>query len=471
MNCAQTRTVRRLPRQWKLIWTICIFQHMAIKRCVIQFCLLFNVSFILPYILLQVFTKEEEDALEQHMLYLSDIYFGLTAKQARSLAYEYAKKLDIVHPDNWNRHQLAGLEWFRLFIKRHPRLSLRKSEATSLARVSAFNRTNVTAFFGNYCKVMDEIKVTPYNIWNVDEIGVTTVHKTVRVVSRCGRKQIGQITSAERGQLVTLIQAVSAGGVRSPSFFVFPRVRFWPHFLNGGPVGCSGGANPSGWSNSELFLEFLRQFKKFTRCTPTDPIFLLLDNHESHRALAVLEFCRANGIHVVSFPPHCSHRLQPLDVSVFGPFKTALNKQFESFMRMHPGRAVQIFDIPTMVARALEHGATEVNIKSGFRATGIWPIDSDIFQDIDYLPSSTTDRPNPADIPRAPMEKVVQEAEGDVETIVTDNGINATIEGNAMDCSNQPISSFTPCTSLLLLDATLQDLSPFPKALPRKTTA
>ena len=52
-------------------------------------------------------------------------------------------------------------------------------------------------------------------------------------------------------------------------------------------------------------------------------------------------------------------------------------------------------DLPSMVARALELGASEVNIKSGFKATGVWPIDPNIFQDIDFLLTSTTDRPCP----------------------------------------------------------------------------
>ena len=180
------------------------------------------------------------------------------------------------------------------------------------------------AFFANYNQVMEDIKVSPHNIWNVDVTGVSTVHQTVRVMSRCGRKQVGQITSVERGQMVILIQAVSAAGMRASSISVCPRVRFHQPFLNGGPVGCVGGANPSGWSNAELFLEFSKTFQKFTRWTVLDPILLLLDNHESHRSLSALEYCRNNGIHVVFFPPHCSHRLQPLDVSVFGSFKAAL---------------------------------------------------------------------------------------------------------------------------------------------------
>lgn len=391
------------------------------------------------------------------MLHSSDIYFGLTRKYAQILAYQYAQRLGIECPENWTTNKMAGLEWFCGFLRRHSKLSLRKPEATSLARASAFNRANISAFFDNYKKIIERIQFLPNNIWNVDETGVTTVHSTVRVLSRRGRKQIGQITSAERGSLVTVALAVSAAGVRCPPYFVFPRARFQLHFLNGAPSGAVGGANPSGWINADLFLEFLKHFQLFTRSTVQQPILLLLDNHESHKSLSALEYCRSNGIHVLSFPPHCSHRLQPLDVSVFGPFKTAINNQCENFIRMNPGRAIQIFDIPAMVNRALELGATEMNIKSGFRASGIWPLEPDIFQEIDFLPSETTNRPIDVDnIPTAANE------------VVED-----TMDLTEINFELDPLNASTPRTSTpnlneVDLNETLESIRPYPKAPQRK---
>lgn len=112
-----------------------------------------------------------------------------------------------------------------------------------------------------------------------------------------------------------------------------------------------------------------------------------------------------------------------------------------------------------MVGRGRELGVTDVNIKSGFRATGIWPMDSDIFQDIDYLPSSTTDRPISDSSP------VVAE----VEAAVGDDGIDASFDENSMDSFSQLINTSTPRTSTSSLYATLERLLPFLKAPPHKT--
>lgn len=143
--------------------------------------------------------------------------------------------------------------------------------------------------------------------------------------------------------------------------------------------------------NTENFLDFMQRFQKFTRCSIENPILLLLDNHTSHRSLDVLDFCREYGIHVLSFPPHCSNRMQPLDISVFSPFKKATNKLCKDWVDSHSGKQMSIYDLPPVFARALEEAATEINIKSGFRANGTYPLDTQIYHDIDFMPSITTD--------------------------------------------------------------------------------
>lgn len=385
--------------------------------------------------------------MQEYLEYCSDIYFGLSAIDVRVLAYQYAVKINADFPSAWTRDGKAGLEWFYGFMRRHPRLSLRKPEATSLARASAFNPSNVALFFNNLKEVANRMTFEAHRIYNMDETGVTTVHRPQRVVSRCGQRQVGSVTSAERGQLVTLALAVSAAGVRVPPFMVFPRKRFHSRFLIGATSGSDGAASPSGWMNAEIFLRFLKHFQKFVHASKETPALLLLDNHESHRSLAALEFCRNNGIFMLSFPPHCTHRMQPLDVSVFGPFKTAINTQCENWMLMNPGRPMSILDLPPIICRSLEISANEQNVKSGFKKCGIWPLDANIFNDADYLPSSVTDRPELNQLPEA--ETVSQSV----------SEVHATMES-----SDQTVSH----SSAVHLDDTLSSIRPIPRAPPRK---
>lgn len=46
---------------------------------------------------------------------------------------------------------------------------------------------------------------------------------------------------------------------------------------------------------------------------------LFLDGHGSHLNLTFLEWCLQHKILVACYPPHSTHRLQPLDVGCFAP--------------------------------------------------------------------------------------------------------------------------------------------------------
>jgi len=54
-------------------------------------------------------------------------------------------------------------------------LFIRSPEATSIGRVTTFNKDTVKEYFENLANVLDKHQFTPDRIYNVDETGVTTV--------------------------------------------------------------------------------------------------------------------------------------------------------------------------------------------------------------------------------------------------------------------------------------------------------
>ena len=121
-----------------------------------------------------------------------------------------------------------NVEIFYGFVKRQQVLALRLPEATSLARSLAFDKPNVEIFFNNLQVALERHAYQPHSVWNL-ETGITTVQKSPRIVADKGAKQIGQVTSHERGVLVTMCCCANAVGQALPPAYIFPRVHFQPH--------------------------------------------------------------------------------------------------------------------------------------------------------------------------------------------------------------------------------------------------
>jgi hypothetical protein len=66
------------------------------------------------YVKQRIFTDEEENEMQNHLLKASRTYFGLTLVKARELPYQYAKALKIKFPPTWDRDQTAGNDFFKV---------------------------------------------------------------------------------------------------------------------------------------------------------------------------------------------------------------------------------------------------------------------------------------------------------------------------------------------------------------------
>lgn len=122
-------------------------------------------------------------------------------------------------------------------------MSLRKPRATSIVRAIGFNKPVVQAFFEKYKKVLKKHRFEPQNIYNMVESGLSTVHNPPKVIAAKGTKQVGGVTSGERGINVTLISCINATGNSIQPVLIFPRVNFKNYMINGAPPGTFGTCN------------------------------------------------------------------------------------------------------------------------------------------------------------------------------------------------------------------------------------
>ena len=89
----------------------------------------------------------------------------------------------------------------------------------------------VSRFYDNLAEAKDSNTFEASEIFNCDETGCTTVQKHKEIVTAKGRKQVGAITSGERGELVRVISTVNAEGNALPPLFIFPRAGYHNHFI------------------------------------------------------------------------------------------------------------------------------------------------------------------------------------------------------------------------------------------------
>lgn len=167
-------------------------------------------------------------------------------------------------------------------------------------------------------------------------------HKSTRIVTAKGKKEVHKLASAERGATITTVFCMSATGQYVPPLLIFPQKKWEVELLDGAPESSIGGCSESGWITTELFAKWFEHFIEKTGPSKERPVVLVLDGHFSHtRNIYVIERAREVGVSIVCLPPHSTAKMQPLDVAFMAPFKTYYVQAIENWLANHPGRIVR----------------------------------------------------------------------------------------------------------------------------------
>jgi len=153
--------------------------------------------------------------------------FGLCPDTVKGLAFRIVQKSGREHPF---QDEKAGRAWFDGFRRRHPRLTIRKPQPLSYCRALCSDPETIKAFFGKlgsiqcvYGRLNLISKPMQVPVYNLDETGVTIVHRPGKVVTEVGRRNVHAITSAEKGKTHTILACVSATGYVLPPMMIYPR--------------------------------------------------------------------------------------------------------------------------------------------------------------------------------------------------------------------------------------------------------
>src|SRR5208337_1771768 len=84
------------------------------------------------------------------------------------------------------------------------------------------------------------------------------------------------------------------------------------------------------------------------------------------------------NIYCCFLPAHTSHILQPLDLTVFSSVKAAYRRMLAELASMSDSAPINKINFIRCYTAARKEGITPRNIRSGFKGTGIWPINRQI---------------------------------------------------------------------------------------------
>ena len=275
-------------------------------------------------------------------------------------------------------------------MNRHPELSLRQPEKLGNVRSRMLNPTVVGKYFDGLKELIDTLQLHdhPERIWNADECGKQFEHQPVKVMSQKGTRCVISRTSDDRANTTIMACGNANGDFMPPMLITKGKTSKSLHGFNiaEAPEGTAWTYQESGWINEKIAFEWFNDvFLK--HCGPERPQMLIMDGHGSHECAELLDTAIEDNIAIFALPPHTTHYLQPLDRTVFGPFNTAYNFACTEFLSAHPSNLINKWTFPSMFTKAWTSAMTCSNLKNGFKATGIYPLNKDAIPSHAYDPS------------------------------------------------------------------------------------
>lgn len=227
--------------------------------------------------------------------------------------------------------------------------------------------------------------ILPENAYNWDEKGwvIGQAAATQRIMTK-EALQSGRITQAAQDgsrEFISLLAYCSAVGWLGSPTLIYKGTNndlndTWLEEFEDDDRAYFG-SSENGWSSKAFGQKWLEKvFDVETRKRAGNRRRLLIvDGHSSHVNLTFLNKCDDLRIIVLVLPPHSTHRLQPLDLGLFGPLAQYYTRELNTLMFESIGMvAISKRMFWGLFKKAWKKAMTEENIRAAFAKGGIWPI-------------------------------------------------------------------------------------------------
>ncbi|CAG9950939.1 unnamed protein product [Clonostachys rosea f. rosea IK726] len=316
----------------------------------------------------QRLSKAEEERVRRWIVSQELLGYAPTHRQLRYIASQILQGRKDLEP--------LGRSWVNQFLSRQEGLGVKIGKRIASARLNGANPENINRFFNNYDSVS---WIKPENTWNADEAGIMEGYglNSLVIGSDEGSRKYTVLKGNQERAWVTLVEAISAVGETLTPCVVFKGEAVQQQwFKDNFNEKWLFAISQNGWISNALALEWLQRVF-IPETAPTDPSearLLIVDGHGSHATPEFMWECFQNNIFLLFLPAHTSHVLQPLDLGVFSALKAAYRRHLERLDEMLDSTTIGKANFLECYAKARKEALTAKNIKSGFRATGIYPL-------------------------------------------------------------------------------------------------
>lgn len=314
---------------------------------------------------------------KQEILFLRQVqaadheHVGLTACEMQEFAQDILDALGIDHHvgDNWPYNML----------ERHPWIRMLSGKPTDQNRTYGVSLAGIEVFFQRYEDAVTRYKVEAVNIWNMDETGIFIHQIGKKRVAGDSLKKSTNVKSGNSKEITTVVEAISAAGerIRYPLSIFKSKTLMTNQISDDEKLEWAYAVSYKGWNTGDHFEQWVRKiFIPFTAPKNSqDYRILIMDNHATHYSEELKLVLKDARVIPIYLPPHCLHLMQPLDVGVFKPVKDHYRKLVARYFDRHATHVVPKDKFIEFWIGSRNLRMTKENISSGFRKSGLWPID------------------------------------------------------------------------------------------------
>lgn len=319
-----------------------------------------------------VLSLQEEQSIVKCILTAADWGFPMTPSDIKTLVQSYLNQKGTTIKIFVNNK--PGETWMEKFLKRNnDQLSKRLSQSIKENRAKIDHDT-INKYFEHLSKSLADIPEDA--VVNYDETNFTDDPGRTKVVVRRTCKRAEQVMDTSKAA-TSVMFACSASGTLLPVYIVYKADHLWSTWTENGPPKARYNRSKSGWFDTNLFEDwFFSILVPYFESLSEGPKALIGDNLASHISYNVITKCEEMNIKFILLPPNSTGLTQPLDVCVFRPIKGAWRGVLQQWKKHNKG-VVRKEIFPRLLNQALVSIAknTETNIRAGFEATGIFPLD------------------------------------------------------------------------------------------------